>query len=107
MRTAGPIVSSRAKGSLVSRRSLVIAAGAGGLVLCFGVLWVATIGSSQEPEKPSFAVSTTRPTETIRVAKPPGAAAEDKSGRTAGHEVPPPQGTIRRMDAISSSFSKR
>ena len=104
MRTVGPIVSSRAKGTLVSRRSLVIAAGACGLALCFGVVWIATIGSSQEQEKPSLTVSTTRPTETIRVAKPP--ATEDKSGRTA-QEVPPPQGTIRRMDAISSSFSKR
>ena len=47
----------------------------------------------------------TRPIETVRIdiAKPGG----DKEAVQTTANVPAPQGTVRRMDAISKSFSKK
>jgi hypothetical protein len=53
---------------------------------------------------PSGPATTARPSETIRRIDQ---AKSDERGRPDPVEVPPPQGTVKRMDAISKSFSKK
>jgi hypothetical protein len=82
---------------------LAVATGVGAcLLLGVGLIWSGGIGWNNG-HPPSF--STVRPVETIRFATPP--AEPVKKDSTAVSEVPPPQGTIRRMEAISGSFSRK
>lgn len=53
----------------------------------------------------AVAVSTIRPTETIRFA--PSPEPKTKAVPTAHPPVQPPQGTIKRMEAIQGAFSKK
>jgi hypothetical protein len=88
---------------LAGRAKLVIASGVGAvLLLGTGLFWILKSNSGASSE--SFAVSTVRPTETIRYAPPP-----DQKAKTAPEQphVQAPQGTVRRMEAISGSFSKK
>ncbi len=92
-----------ASGQRARRRSVMLAAGvAAMLLLAIGFVVLASISRPTSP-------STARPDETVRV----GGARPDQVVRTSGApsgidaaSVPAPQGTVRRMDAISKSFSK-
>jgi hypothetical protein len=83
-------------GQSVSKRLVVLAAGLGVVVVGIG-FYMLFAGPSPTNKAPS---------ETIRIetAKPrePAPAASKQAV-----EVPPPQGTLRRMDAINKSFSKK
>lgn len=87
---------------LSSRGKVVIASGvAAFLVLGIGVFWMTF--SVRPPD--TLTVSTVRPVETVRYAT---AAEKDvTSTPTVVPNVPPPQGTIRRMEVISGAFSKK
>jgi hypothetical protein len=78
-------------------------AGVGALVFGAGLAWV-ILGPAPSGEQQST-ISTTRPSETIRVSRPP--QEQGKSTQTTQPVVPPPDGTIRRLEAISGSFSKK
>ena len=89
---------------LAGKGKLVIASGvAASLLLASGVLWFVKNSASKDPE--TLTVSTVRPVETIRYA--PALEKKAKSGPTETPNVQPPQGTIRRMEAISGTFSKK
>jgi hypothetical protein len=89
--------------SKVSHKLAIASGVAACLVLGTGIFWFlkSTAGNSSD----TLTVSTVRPTETIRYAPPPEKKA--KSARTETVNVQPPQGTIRRMEAISGTFSKK
>jgi len=91
------------KHSYVSGKGrIVIASGVAAFVaLGIGVAWMTF---SVRPPDP-LTVSTVRPVETVRHAT--AAEKGTKSAPTPGPDVPPPQGTIRRMEAIGGAFSKR
>jgi hypothetical protein len=81
---------------------VVIASGvAAFVVLGIGVVWM--IFSIRQPD--TSTVSTVRPVETVRHAT--AAEKGTKSSPTVAPNVPPPQGTIRRMEAIGGAFSKK
>jgi hypothetical protein len=89
---------------LAANGKLVIAGGvAACLLLGTGIFWFLKNRAGNDPE--ALTVSTVRPTETIRYAPPPEKKA--KSGPAETANVQPPQGTIRRMEAISGTFSKK
>jgi hypothetical protein len=71
-----------------------------------GILFFAVV-STKNPQKP-LQTTTVRPAEVIRVARPdetPRADAVKPSPDPI--YVPPPQGTIKRMEGISKAFSKQ
>lgn len=85
------------------KAKLVVAGGvAASLSLAIGVVWFVKVGSNASTE--TMAVSTVRPIETIRYAPVPEKSA--KSTPTVPPNVQPPQGTVRRMEAISGTFKK-
>lgn len=87
------------------KRRIMLAIGLGGIVVAAIALFTAI--SSMNLQESSRAL---RPTEVVRV----GAAKPDSTSRADAAKpspdsvyVPPPEGTIKRMDAISKAFSKR
>jgi hypothetical protein len=84
--------------------ALIVAGGvAASLALAIGVVWFVRAGSGTGPE--AMTVTTVRPVETIRYA--PAPEQKTASGTpTVSPNVQPPQGTIRRMEAISGTFKK-
>jgi hypothetical protein len=83
---------------------LVIASGTAIFLLTgIGVVWILRAGADTSTE--SLTVSTVRPVETIRYATAPEKTA--KSPQAVPQSVPPPHGTVRRMEAISGTFSKK
>ena len=89
---------------LSGKAKLVIASGAAIFLLTgIGVVWILTAGADTGTE--SLAVSTVRPVETVRYATAPEKTT--KSPQTVLQNVQPPQGTVRRMEAISGTFSKK
>jgi hypothetical protein len=85
------------------KAKLVVAGGvAASLSLATGAVWFVKAQSSDSTA--TMAVSTVRPVETIRYAPVPEKSA--KSTPTVPPNVEPPQGTVRRMEAISGAFKK-
>jgi len=78
-----------------------------GTVLVVGIALGVWYMAAHDDQKPSLAISTTRPVETIRFTKPDDTMWKKAKGMPTTHDVPPPQGTLRRMDGISSAFSKK
>lgn len=74
-------------------------------VCALGSILVAGIGFAVLLMKSPDGISTVRPSEVVRIewAAPKPAASKNKP---APVEVPAPQGTINRMNAIRESFSK-
>lgn len=58
-----------------------------------------------EASTETLGITTVRPTETIRYAPSPEQKA--KAAPSAQPVVPPPQGTMKRMEAIQGAFSKK
>ena len=88
---------------LSGKAKLVIASGAAVCLLTgIGVVWILRAGADTRTE--SLTVSTVRPVETIRHVTVPEQAAK---GPQAPQNVPTPQATVRRMEAISGTFSKK
>lgn len=75
---------------------------AASLSLAIGIIWFVKVGSNAGTE--TAAVSTVRPIEIIRHAPVPDKSA--KSTPAVPQNVQPPEGTIRRMEAISGTFKK-
>ena len=89
---------------LSGKAKLVIASGAATFLLTgIGVVWILRAGADTSTE--SVTVSTVRPVETIRYATAPEKTT--KGPQTVPKNVQPPQGTVRRMEAISGTFSKK
>jgi hypothetical protein len=89
---------------LAGTTKLVIAGGVATLLVAgTGLFWI--LKGNSEAGSEGFAVSTVRPAEVIRYAPPPETKA--KSAPVETPHVQPPQGTVRRMEAISGSFSKK
>lgn len=85
---------------------LVVASGVAVFLLLGtgGVLWFLSVGSGKNTD--GLTVSAVRPVETIRFAPAP----EMEKTTKQAPSVPPnvqPQGTVRRMEAISGTFSKK
>jgi len=83
----------------------MLAIGLGGMVVAAITLF--TVISGMNPQGSSQVI---RPTEVVRVSapKPDGTIRADAAKPSPDSvTVPPPQGTIKRMDAISKAFSKR
>ena len=78
-----------------------------GTVLVVGIAVGVWYMAAHDHQKPSLAISTIRPVETIRFAKPDDTMGKKAKGPSPTHDVPQPQGTLRRMDGISSAFSKK
>ncbi|MBX9778229.1 MAG: hypothetical protein K2Y71_27920 [Xanthobacteraceae bacterium] len=72
------------------------------VAISFGSFWIMKRTDSG-PE--ALTVTTVRPTETIRLAPQPEPKA--KAAPTAQPVVQPPQGTMKRMEAIQGAFSKK
>ncbi|MBX9776227.1 MAG: hypothetical protein K2Y71_17750 [Xanthobacteraceae bacterium] len=90
--------------SLAENGKLVIASGvAACLLLGTGIFWFLNHSAGHHPD--ALTASTVRPVETIRYAPAPEKKAS--SGPVEMPNVQPPQGTIRRMEAISGAFSKK
>jgi hypothetical protein len=86
-----------------TKAKLVVAGGvAASLSLAIGAVWFVKAKSSDRAE--TMTVSTVRPVETIRFAPIPEKSA--KTTPTVPANVEPPQGTVRRMEAISGAFKK-
>jgi hypothetical protein len=85
---------------------LAVAGGvAATLSLAIGAVWLVKAGSNASTE--TMTVSTVRPVEIVRYAPVP--VPEKKTANstpTVPPNVQPPQGTIRRMEAISGTFKK-
>jgi hypothetical protein len=87
---------------LSGKGKIVIAGGvAAFVVLGIGVVWMTF--STGSPD--ALTVSTVRPVETVRYATAPEKGA--KNNPTVAPDVQPPQGTVRRMEAIGGAFSKK
>lgn len=86
-----------------SKRPLMVAAALGAIVLGIGLSLVVLLPRSTPHA--SLTASTTRPDETIRTGATARAGSDKQAGDPAS--VPAPQGTVRRIDAINKSFSKR
>ncbi len=87
---------------LSGKGKVVIASGvAAFLVLGIGVVWMIFSAKPQD----TLTVSTVRPVETVRYATTPEKGT--KSTPTVAPNVQPPQGTVRRMEAIGGAFSKK
>jgi hypothetical protein len=83
---------------------LVVAGGvAASLSLAAGAVWFVMAGSNAGTE--TMTVSTVRPVETIRYAPAPEKKTANSTPAAPPH-VQAPQGTIRRMEAISGAFKK-
>jgi hypothetical protein len=106
------------RGHRAQNKGVMLAVGLGGIVVAGIALF--TVVSTMNPHG-SGQTTTARPAEVIRVgaAKPDeairvGAAKPDQAIRADAatpspdsFNVPAPQGTIKRMDAISKAFSKQ
>src|SRR5689334_16627792 len=85
--------------------------GNGKLLIGCGVIAAVLIGLSsfwmlkRSDETEAFSVSTIRPTETIRIA--PSQEPKAKAASATQPAVQPPQGTMKRMEAIQGTFSKK
>jgi len=90
-------------------RVKLIVAGVVATVLLIGAGIFLQFGGSSNDRPDTVTVSTVRPVETIRYAQPSEKPAEKKAkaGPTEAPNVPQPQGTVRRMEAISGAFSKK
>lgn len=89
---------------LSGKAKLVIASGAAVCLLTgMGVVWILRAGADTRTK--SLTVSTVRPVEAIRYVTVPEQTA--KGSQTVPQNVPPPQATVRRMEAISGTFSKK
>lgn len=86
---------------------VMLAVSLGGIIVA-GIAFFAVV-STMNPQN-SLQITTARPTEVIRV----GGARPDETIRAGAVKpspdpinVPPPQGTIKRMEGISKAFSKQ
>jgi hypothetical protein len=96
---------SSSRGHRAQKRRVMLAIGLGGIVVAAITLF--TVVSSMNPQGSLQAI---RPAEVVRVgvAKPDSTIHADAAKPSPDSvNVPPPQGTIKRMDAISKAFSKR
>ncbi|MBX9775348.1 MAG: hypothetical protein K2Y71_13190 [Xanthobacteraceae bacterium] len=86
---------------------LVIASGVAVFLLlgAGGVVWFLSVGSGKNTD--GLTVSAVRPVETIRFAPAPEKEKTAKQAPSVPPNVAPPQGTVRRMEAISGTFSKK
>ena len=103
----GASPSSVPRGHRAQNWRVMLAVGLGGIVVAGIALF--TVVSTMKPYG-SLQTTTTRPAEVIRVgvAKPDETIRADAAKPDPGPvNVPPPQGTVKRMEGISKAFSKR
>ena len=101
---AKKVSSSAGLGLHAQKRRVMLAIGLGGVVAVAVTLFTVSSMNSQG------SLQTIRPAEAVRVsvAKPDSTIRADAAKPSPGSvNVPPPQGTIKRMDAISKAFSNR